>query len=102
VILDLDIHGVPDVDFFTKHTGIAEVSILGFGIDIKIHVMWACRNIPKKFTVLLVRTIHAPDTPIRTIVSVLVQCPICMNFLGFGCEPPVHQVKMMGGFMDQE
>src|SRR5690606_12841926 len=81
------------------YTAIAHVSVVLLIGHVQLHRMAILRNVPIVAAVGLVVAATAVLPPEGTVAPVVLQGAIGKELLRFGVEPPVQQVKVVGGFM---
>src|SRR5256886_16576739 len=89
-------------DALPIYAAIAQVAILRFTVDVKFYVALVLRNIPIELTLLCERANTAVCVTKGVVTPVEFQVSEGRHFHRRGIQPPVGQVKMVRGLVDQQ
>ena len=95
-------HGVIDVNLFRKNAAVSVISVLRFAVIIhRLHPGYLTVQI-HILALSCMRTGAASLTPLFPCGAIEPQRSVGKDFLRLLADQPVHNIKMMGGFMYQQ
>src|SRR5882762_2861116 len=95
-------HRVVDVDVLPPDATIAQVAIFGFTIRVEFYVLRVLGDIPVELALLFEWTNPAVRVAEGIVTPVEFQITEGCHLHRLGIQPPVSQVKMMRGLVDQQ
>src|SRR5690606_38345789 len=90
---------IVDVNLVAIDASVADITVVALMGHVQVHGMAISRDIPVVVAFFLVRATAAAGSPKRAVLAIMLQRAVGENLGRLRVEPPIKQVKVVGGLM---